>query len=435
MNTYLTLIRNNASYRYLWLASVVTMMGDWFNLIGTVVLINRYTNSGTAVAALFLARMLPPLVFGPIAGVLADRLNRKAIMITSDLLRIFIVLGFLLVDNPSEAWLVYTLTIAQFIISSFYGPAQSALTPSLLERKEDLLTANTLSGITWSAMLAVGAALGGLITTLLGLHTALIIDALTFLISAVLLSKIVVPASEAKPQAENKSESGWDQFVAGLHYVIEYPKIGVVTLVKAMLQLGSTDIFMTVYASQIFVIGEDGAITFGLLMTSSGIGAVLGPLVANRLGDGKMRALQNSITVGYILVALSWVLFGLAPTLPLAMAALLLRAMGGSTMWTYSNTIIQMKVPNQFLGRIFALDHGIFTLVASLSIWLTGLALDRLALDPRSLALWVAGISVLPIIVWVLGTADQDQRARWSKIIFNRNYLRALGSVKRASKA
>ena len=413
MKTYLTLIQQNRAYRYLWLASVVTMLGDWFNLIGTVVLINRYTHSGTAVAGLFLARMAPPLLFGPIAGVVADRFNRKAVMIISDVLRAFIVLGFLLVDSAEKAWLVYILTITQFIISSFYHPAQSALTPSLLKSKKALLLANTLGSITWSAMLAVGAALGGVTATLLGVQTALVIDALTFLASAALLMKVAAPKLENDAKQEKTPTSGWCDFVSGWRYVTERPKIGVVTLVKAMLQVGNTDLLMTVYASQVFVMGDDGAITFGLFMTSSGIGAVLGPLVANRLGDSKVRTLQQAITVSYILVAFSWVVFGLAPALPIAMLALTLRAMGGSTLWTYSNTILQLKVPGQYLGRIFALDNGFFTLAASVSIWLTGLALDQLGLDPRHLALWLAALSLGPVIVWTIATTEHVRPIRW----------------------
>ena len=158
MQLYLALLRQQRAYRYLWLASLVSMTGDWFNLVGTVVLVNRYLPSGTAVAGLFLARMLPPLLLGPLVGVVADRFNRKQIMIVSDLLRMVIVASFLLVDRVEKVWLIYALTALQFAISAFFDPAQAALTPRLLKDPADLLAANTLGSISWSAMLALGSA-------------------------------------------------------------------------------------------------------------------------------------------------------------------------------------------------------------------------------------------------------------------------------------
>lgn len=409
MQLYLALLRQQRAYRYLWLASLVSMMGDWFNLVGTVVLVNRYLPSGAAVAGLFLARMLPPLLLGPLVGVVADRFNRKQIMIVSDLLRIVIVASFLLVDRVEKVWLIYALTALQFAISAFFDPAQAALTPRLLKNPADLLAANTLGSISWSAMLALGSAVGGLTATFLGVQTALLIDALSFLGSALLLSRIVLPSQPPLVESTQDAPSSWDEFVHGLRYVTERPQIGIVTLAKSMLQIGSSNLLMTVYASQIFVVGEKGAVTFGLLMTASGIGAVLGPILANQWGDGQLRTLQRAITVSYLLIALSWLLFGLAQSLPLAIMAILLRSMGGSTVWTYSNTLLQAKVPNQLLGRVFALDNIFITLVSSLSLWVTSLALDQLGLGPRHLVLGVAVISLIPALLWATGTREQAQ--------------------------
>ncbi len=106
MNTYLALIRQRPQYRFLWMAQVVSLLGDWFNTIATVILVNRYTDSAQAIGVLFIARGLPPFLFGPVAGVIADRLNRKFILIVSDILRAIIVLGLLLVTSADQVWLV-----------------------------------------------------------------------------------------------------------------------------------------------------------------------------------------------------------------------------------------------------------------------------------------------------------------------------------------
>ena len=225
MNRYLSLLRNRPQYRNLWLASLISMLGDWFNVIATVILVNRYTDSGVAVGALFLARTLPPFLLSPVVGVVADRFNRKTILIVSDVLRGAIVLGFLFVDSPERAWLVYALTIAQFVVSAFFQPAKSALLPSLLDTEEDLLLANTLSGATWSAMLTLGAAIGGVMAALFGVRTAIIIDAATFILSAVVVLRIVLPP-EAKEAKVSAPGSGWREYIEGLTYLKDRPRLG-----------------------------------------------------------------------------------------------------------------------------------------------------------------------------------------------------------------
>jgi MFS family permease len=172
MNVYLSLIRRRPQYRFLWFAQVVSLLGDWFNVIATVTIVARYTDSVQSVSLLFLARGLPPFLFGPLAGVVADRFNRKTILIVSDVLRFFIVLGLLLVTSADRLWLVYVLTMLQFMVSAFFEPARAAILPSLVEGDE-LLTANTLSSATWSAVLAFGAAIGAFTADAFGVRAAL----------------------------------------------------------------------------------------------------------------------------------------------------------------------------------------------------------------------------------------------------------------------
>lgn len=398
MNIYFSLLRRNGNFRTLWLASVITMLGDWFNTIGTIVLINRYTDSGLAIAALFLARMLPPFLFAPVAGLVADRLNRKLIMIVSDLLRVGIVLGFLLVDSPSEAWLVYGLTALQFVVATFYHPAHAAILPAIVDSKEDLLVANTLGSVTWSAMLALGAALGGATTAAFGVQTALIIDAATFALSAGLLAFVVMPQpkAETSPQEAAQRSDIW----GGLRYALDNPEIGAVTLVKALGSIGSTDVVMTALASTVFLYGDGGAGALGMMMTAAGVGAVLGPLITNRFTPETNCALRRSITIGFAAVAVGWMFIGQFDLFWVVLLGILLRAMGASTNWTYSSVLLQMNVPDHVLGRVFALDEMIRTLTASVAIWLAGYAIDSLGFTAQSLATWYGWLALIPVILW-----------------------------------
>jgi MFS family permease len=398
MNAYFQLIRQRPQFRYLWLAQVVSLVGDWFNTIASVVLISRYTDSGLAVSGIFVARALPPFLFGPVAGVVADRFNRKTVLVFTDLARMVIVLGFLLVTSADRVWLLYVLTVAQFVISSFFEPARSAILPALVE-EDELLVANTLSSATWSAMLTLGAAIGGLTAAAFGVRIALVIDSLTFGLSALFILRIHL----AKPIGEEMTEapaSGWTEFIDGLRYVAQRPAIGMITLVKGLGQFGSIDLLAALYAATVFPVGEGGAITIGLMFATHGFGAIIGPIIGNMLGDGSVRYLTNAVVAGFSLTMLGYIFLSISPTLLIAMIPVTLRGMGGSINWTYSSVIIQMQVPDRFLGRVFALDFAIFTLMLSLSLWLTGLAVDGWGLGAREVALTYGVLSLMPVVFW-----------------------------------
>lgn len=396
-NAYWGLLNRRHDFRYLWLAQVVSLLGDWFNTIATIILVNRYTNSGLAVSALFLARGLPPFLMGPLVGVIADRFNRKFILIASDILRAIIVLGFLLVTSTDRVWLLYVLTTLQFIVSAFFEPARAAILPSLVDREAELLTANTLTSATWSAVLAFGAAVGGLTAAHFGIVVAIIIDAATFLTSAFLLIQI---KDSGRVKREGEYSNGWIEMIDGFRYVAQRPRIGSLVVIKGLAQIGSVDTMFALYAASVFVVGRDGALTLGLLYTAFGIGAVIGPILGNRLNDGKPFALRRWVWIGFCLLPLGWVGYAAAPLLILAALAILIRGMGGSINWTYSNVLLQMSVPDRFLGRVFALDFSIFTLCYALSVFATGFFIDSFQIEPRLLSFWFGVASVVPLAIW-----------------------------------
>ena len=145
--SYLTLLKTNRPFRKLWYGQVISELGDWLNTIAIYSLILKLSGSGMAVATAMMAKLLPIFFVSPIAGVIIDRTSRKKVMIASDVLRFIIVLGFLLVDEAGDLWLVYTLVVLEISMAGFFEPARSAIIPSIIPRK-DLVTANALSGST-----------------------------------------------------------------------------------------------------------------------------------------------------------------------------------------------------------------------------------------------------------------------------------------------
>src|SRR3569832_2403934 len=184
---YIDLLRRNRSFRQLWLGQVVSQMGDWFDTIALYTIILKLTGSGRDVGLLLVARFVPSFLFGPISGVVADRFSRQRIMIVSDVLRAIVVLGFLFVRRADQLWIIYVLTVFQLGLSTFFEPAKTAAIPSIVEDRE-LVAANAISSVTWSAMLTIGAALGGFITGLFGTNVAFVLYSVTYLLFAALIA-------------------------------------------------------------------------------------------------------------------------------------------------------------------------------------------------------------------------------------------------------
>ena len=406
MNAYWRLLRNNPDFTRLWLAQVVSLLGDWFNTIVLAVLVERYSGgSGLAVSLFLLARFIPPMLVGPWAGVLVDRLDRKRLLILSDVLRALVVLLLLLADGPQLLWLVYVLTALQFTLSAVFEPGRNAILPSLLPR-EGLVLANTLGSVTWSVMLAAGAVAGGIVAAQLGTQVALLIDSLTFLVSALLIMSIRTDTSAGvshEQSAAGEETARKRDLREGLRYLRRSPATLAVLLVKAGISLGSIDAVMIVYASQLFSMGEDSSTPLSIMYAAFGTGAVAGPLLLNRFNDGRVEVMRRLIRYGFLFMSLGWLLLSGAGTLPLVALALTLRAMGTSVCWTYSSVIIQKSVPDDFLGRMFSLDMASFQFVGAFSILLTGLLIDSFGVaQVRQVVLLMALISLVPLVLWHL---------------------------------
>ena len=194
---YLTLLRRNRNYRLLWLAQIVSELGDWFYTLAVYNLLLDLTGSkAQAVGLAVVLQVLPSTFAAPTAGVLNDRISRKRIMIGADLVRFFIVLGMLLVRTPSMVWLVYPLLLVETIGAAFFEPAHSSVIPNIVPENQ-VLTANALASITWSFCLAAGASLGGIAAVWLGRDAVFVLNACSFLLSAWLIRRM----SFAEPHA------------------------------------------------------------------------------------------------------------------------------------------------------------------------------------------------------------------------------------------
>ena len=210
------------------------------------------------------------------------------------------------------------------------------------------------------------------------------------------------PRSEIGQPKREVVDKAQRTFADGLRFLTRHPATAAALFVKAGQSVTSADTLLIIYGTQVFVLGEQGVTSMALLWAAFGVGAVVGPLITNRFSDDSVRVLRRLIGVGFLLIALSWLLWGMAPSLELLSLAVAVRAMGGSVNWTYSSVIIQQVVPDDYLGRMFSLDFAGFELAQSISIVVIGLLID---------AAWVANIShivygsalaaVVPLLLWL----------------------------------
>ncbi len=407
MSMYARFLQRNPEYRKLWFAQIISLLGDWFNTIALSTLVAVYSGgSGLAISLFLMARFLPPLLVGPFAGVLVDRYNRKLILIWCNVLRTGVVLVFLLVTSADFLWLIYVLTIVQFMLSALFEPGQAAITPSLVKR-EDLVIANTLSSITWSSMLALGAIIGGVVATVFGWQIALVLDSLTFALAGFIISRIAYDRSQRVELDAGDSGSLRD----GLRYLRANPITAAVLIVKGGGSLGNIDTLMTVYATQVFILGSDGELSLSFMYSAFGLGAILGPLVLNRVNNGSVHRMRRLIVVGFLWIMLGWLFLGLAESLVVFCIALSLRAMGNSANWTYSSVVLQKTVSDRYLGRVSSLDFAFFQLATVISTLAHGTIVDLVGTDQLPLVvLGTAVIALIPFVGWIYVLPMMEQR-------------------------
>lgn len=399
---YIELLRNNYAFRQLWLGQVVSQMGDWFNTIAIYTIILNLTGSGRDVGLLLVARFLPSFVFGPLSGVLADRFSRRSIMIVSDLLRAVVVLGFLVVRRADQLWIVYVLTVLQLAFSTFFEPAKTAAIPSIVSNRE-LVAANAISSVTWSVMLTLGAAIGGLITGWLGTDVAFVLDSLTYLLSAALIATVRLPK---RPKREKGKLTvgralGVTETIEGARYVKDRPRVLALLLVKPAWGLGGGILtLLAVFGERIFPVGNSAATGIGVLFAARGIGTAVGPIVARRIaGEGKKRML-TTIGISFLIGGLGYIAFGSTRSFIAALIVLGLAHTGGSILWVFSTVMLQRDVEDSFRGRVFAAELALLTLTMAASNYITGELLDRFALSPRLVTVGIGILFLIPGLVW-----------------------------------
>ncbi|MGH9333029.1 MAG: MFS transporter, partial [Vicinamibacteria bacterium] len=318
MSDFLRLLRDNRNYRYTWVSQVVSEIGDHFNNIAVFSLAMDRTRSGLVVTGVMLSRAIPILLAGPIAGILLDRLDRKTIMIASDLARALVAVGFLLTLNYPSNWLLYLLSALLMFASPFFTAGRSAILPSIASRDE-LHTANSLTQMTQWITLTLGTLAAGSAVALFGYPWAFVLNSLSFLFSGWAVSRLRAGgASGFRARKMSLTESDvarpWHEYREGLSYMLSSPLILGIALVGVGWATGggAAQILFSLFGEAVF---DRGAAGIGTIWGFAGIGLVLGATLAHRLGSRiSFRAYKRTISLCYIVHGGSYILFARSPT-------------------------------------------------------------------------------------------------------------------------
>ena len=404
----IALLRRNGDFRSVFVAQIISFAGDWFATVAMLGLVIDRTGSKVAATAVFVVQTLPSFALSPLAGPAADRFDRRTLMVVVSLLQAAAAGLFLVALHGPVAFAF----VAQGLIAglgTFFAPASQAALPNLVD-PDDLPLATVMMSSTWGAMLALGAAIGGLFALAFGRDAAFLADGASFVIAAVLIASVRRPTQQAAPERPHGRMRPLADTVETFRYARTHPMVAALLGSKLGFGLGGGAVGMlALMATGPFHSGDGGT---GLLLAARGLGVVAGPFVARRLLSRRMVGTDTggillACGLAGLVYGAGYLVVGTAPVLGVAVAGALVAHLGGGAQWTLSTYGLQAAVPDFIRGRVFAADFALVTVTMSLSLMASG-ALAEVT-GPRPPTLLLAGVSCVWGVAYLLLTRPLRQ--------------------------
>ena len=365
------MLKTNADMRRVFLAQVISYLGDWFSFVAILGLIDDLSGSKFLISLVMVAFSLPSFLASPIAGSMVDRFDRRRILVFVSIMQAVAALGLLLVGKDT-IWLAFLSQSTVSALAAVVGPATESAIPNSARNDEELALANSLLGSTWGVMLAVGAAVGGVFASVFGRDAAFIANGVSFALSAILFSRIKTPMQqERNAQSQRQRIRPIADMREAITHSRQDPVLMALIFSKTTFAIGAGVVSqLAVLASDVF---NGGDASRGLLIGIRGVGTGLGPLIAMRYTRGQ---LSKVLTIcGFASLAFSGFYFigAWMPTLWLTAIFVMLAHLGGGAQWTLSSYGLQLRSPDHIRGRILAGDFALVTLMLSVTSALAGL--------------------------------------------------------------
>ena len=386
MRAALALLRDRPQFRALWAALALSYAGSGAAVTALVLYVQQTRGTGTAVAALLIAETVPRLL-GPLAGSVADRLDLRRLMIGADVGQAVLFAALALLP-PFPA--ILALAAITSCLETTYAPAKTTAVPALVA-EEELVLANSLTGIAANLYVAIGPLIGGLLFAAVGAGGALALNALTFVASA-LLTATLAPIPSAHHAEGRERESLLASTRTGLRHALGNRVTRVVTLALLfMFAFLSIDNVALVFLVRDTL--DSGSATYGVVSAVFGLGMLIGSV-------GVMRRTRTAPTVLFLLSlmfsSVGTLATGVAPTILLVGLVQMLSGAGNGIEIVASETIFQRHVPRHLLGRVFGLTSTAVAVGSGIAMIGGGLLVD--ATSPRT-AFVVAGLGGLLVTV------------------------------------
>ena len=409
--TYIQLLRRNRSFRRLWIGQVISELGNWFNFIAVLGLVRFVSHAAPEVTTIILIiRLAPFTMLAPFAGAFVDRWSRRTVMITTDLLRVIVALGPLLVHKPDDLWIAYLCTALLSIFGTFFEAAKNAAVPNITGER-DLLAGNALMFSSRFLLMSVGAALGGWTSAHVGYAAAFIINAISFFASA--YSVWLVPEEETKAQPtetavvqpKRRYTGYWSDIREGWSYIVSHAPVATILGINIIWAVGggATNFIADRLGALVFArengMSQDSAVA--AFYFAGGVGLFVGMMIARRVGT-YFELKQGTIGfIGWTLFA-QGIVYGLSGVMPTLWASCVLLAISRVLLgaeFAVQETLLMRLVPDNLRGRVSTTDRAGEMLIWTFSTAIAGWSLHSISV--RSLAVASGFLSSVSGLTWL----------------------------------
>lgn len=400
----LSVLTRNRDFRYLFLAEIVVFGGDWFVLIPLVSLLQTLTGSGLPGAITLAAETAVLALVLPFAGTLADRMNRRKLMVLANIGAIIAITLLLALRSPAMAWLGPVAISLAATAKAFYSPAASAALPNLVEPK-DLAAANAVAGSAWGTMAVVGASLGGVLSQVVSPYACFAVAAGCLVLAALLVLRVRRPmqAPRTGPAVAGRPVR---EIAEALRFIRARPRVASLVTVKSAVGVGNG--VLAAFPVLAVVNFGLGAMATGLLFAARGLGVIVGPLLFRRVLE-RREWLMAALAISMLSYGVAYLAVAVTPWFWLVLVLVAVAHISGGGNWVMSSYALQLEVPDQLRGRVFSADQMIVSLSISISMLLAGGLVD--AFDPRAAIAACGGLTLCYGVVWYLVTRRVERGA------------------------
>ncbi|MEO3771917.1 MFS transporter [Micromonospora sp. B9E7] len=396
MASTLSVLTGNRSFRNLFLAELVVFGADWFVMVPLLVLLPHLTGSGVWGALVLAVDTGIVALLLPYTGTIADRFDRRKIMIAANVAALAGVLLLLGVRGAGTAWLALVAIGVVAVAKAFYSPAAQAALPNVLEPHE-LAAGNAVAGSAWGTMTVVGASLGGVLSTFAGPYACFWVAAVGLALAAGLATRIRRPL-QAPRDANRPAQRTWAAVREALAYIGHRPRVLALVTVKSAVGLGNGVLTVFPLLAGVYGVGPLGA---GLLFAVRGAGALVGPILMRRVLTNRAWLLPG-LALSMAFYGLSYLGTSVVRWFPLVLLLVFVAHFAGGSNWVISNFALQGEVPDHLRGRVFATDMMLATLAISVSQLAVALVVD--VVDERVVLAGCGLITLVYAVGWRIAT-------------------------------